>query len=1007
MVLAVAIATLVVSTGITSSLFTVLYNKLADLTLEKIGKNDDVADKLQKLARTLLKIESLVDDMENKQTNSNFCEMLIEHVKSALFDAEDLLDKIDFGKLEFKTAILSVKSEGEVAVIRMLERVEDLVKEMEGYLLSEINKKRSPPQSLDVNPRTSSLVDKLSVFGRDNEKEKMVEMLLAQRTENVSVIPIWGMGGTGKTTLAQLVYNDQAVVRNFKLRMWVCFSSLDTDLVTVTKSIYESATNEVLELPNLDAVQVALQEKMRRKKFLLVLDGMWNENPAFWDALKLPFRFAAPGSNIVVTTRSKIVSLIVSTGERYDLHTLSGDSGDEACRDIIKQSFGGNLDGHGDLWKIAKKCKGLPLAAKVIGRVLRFKLGTKEWDHILNYELWDFPEDYKSQIYPVLKVSYDHLPSNLKRCFGYCSIFPHKFQFEEDDLIQLWAAEGFIQPQRTRSVQGIGREYIDFLLSRSLFQVSPNDADRQTEAEPHGGQVPPESDLWPRHCRRKYEIHGFIHDMARLVSANLCFRLEDSMSTFLPSKNVRHSSLLRKNIEESTLKEFHRYEKLRTFILHPEHATSLSKVPEGFFKKLPCLRVLNLSRSQITELTESIETLMHLRYLNLNNTPIKKLPKTLTNIHGLEVLKLENCSELLDLPKNLKNLSKLRRLDFDRSEQISSLPKEIGKLTLLEILPVFKVGIDGNLEALKNMTCLRGSISIKNLENVADVAEAKGAILHNKQYLESLGLHWNNGTRDATVEQAVLEGLKPHDRLKRLKVVGYLGSKFPDWIGQSSFGKLDSCLTELRIDSCPNLDSLPALRHLTSLETLGIDRCPQLLSIPGAALPRSLKHLSISSQLCTRLPSLGQLPVLKDLVIGKMGTLTNVDRQFCRLAGSFPSLETLTFCDMPELSIGSGINNLDMPRLIELRIDSCPNLVSLPSVHHLTSLETLDINDCPQLPSIPGKGLPRSLTHLSISDSDSLKEWCKGRDGDDWSKIRWILEIVIDGDEIPIDGRGN
>ncbi|TQD85696.1 hypothetical protein C1H46_028748 [Malus baccata] len=668
MVLAVAIATLVVSTGITSSLFSVLYNKLADLTLEKIGKNDDVADKLQKLARTLLKIESLVDDMENKQTNSNFCEMLIEHVKSALFDAEDLLDKIDFGKLEFKTAILSVKSEGEVAVIRMLERVEDLVKEMEGYLLSEINKKRSPPQSLDVNPRTSSLVDKLSVFGRDNEKEKMVEMLLAQRTENVSVIPIWGMGGTGKTTLAQLVYNDQAVVRNFKLRMWVCFSSLDTDLVTVTKSIYESATNEVLELPNLDAVQVALQEKMRRKKFLLVLDGMWNENPAFWDALKLPFRFAAPGSNIVVTTRSKIVSLIVSTGQRYDLHTLSGDSGDEACRDIIKQSFGGNLDGHGDLWNIAKKCEGLPLAAKVIGRVLRFKLGTKEWDHILNYELWDFPEDYKSQIYPVLKVSYDHLPSNLKRCFGYCSIFPHKFQFEEDDLIQLWAAEGFIQPQRTRSVQGIGREYIDFLLSRSLFQVSPNDADRQTEAEPHGGQ---------------------------------------------------------------------------------------------------------------------------------------------------------------------------------------------------------------------------------------------------------------------------------------------------------------------------------------------------LLSIPGAALPRSLKHLSISSQLCTRLPSLGQLPVLKDLVIGKMGTLTNVDRQFCRLAGSFPSLETLTFCDMPELSIGSGINNLDMPRLIELRIDSCPNLVSLPSVHHLTSLETLDINDCPQLPSIPGEGLPRSLTHLSISDSDSLKEWCKGRDGDDWSKIRWILEIVIDGDEIPMDGRGN
>ncbi|KAM1096493.1 hypothetical protein TB2_013753 [Malus domestica] len=934
------ILSMVFSSGITSAILQVVVGKLADHAFKKIARSDEDSGKLQQLARRLQNIISLVEDLENKQTNSNACAELIEDFKNAFLDAEDLLDKIDLEKPNFRDIDPSrLKSDDKRELGWLLKRVDGLVKEMKGYFLSEINRQRRPPQSLDVNPRTSSLVDELSVFGRGNEKQEMVEMLLAERRENVSVIPIVGMGGTGKTTLAQLVYNNEAVVREFELRMWVCFSSLDTDLVSVTKSIYESATKEVLELSNLDAVQVALQEKMRMKKFLLVLDGMWNEKSAFWEDLKLPFKFAAPGSNIVVTTRSKIVSSIVSTGRHYHLHTFSGGSGHEACWEIIKQSLGGHLDGHEDLpnvgLEIARKCKGLPLAAKVIGRVLRVKL-EKELDHILNCELWDFPEDYKSQIYPVLKVSYDHLPAHLKRCFAYCSIFPHNFQFEEDDLIQLWAAEGLIQPQNSRSVEDIGREYFNFSLW-GVFQVSSNAA---------GG--------------RKYEMHDFNHDLARLVSTNLCFRLEDSMSTLPTSGNVRHSSLLCQDIKPSTLEQFHRYEKLRTFILLPRDPTSLSEVPHAFFLKLPCLRVLNLSRSQITELPESIGKLMHLRYLNLNDTLIRRLPKSLADISRLEILKLKNCSKLHELPKNLKKLSKLRHLHFDRPNQISSWPKNLGKLTLLETLPEFRVGKDRGckIEELKNMTCLRGSLSIKNLENVADVAEAKGAILHNKQYLESLGLHWNNGTRDATVEQAVLEGLKPHDRLKRLQVIGYLGSKFPDWIGQSSFCKLES---------------------------IHLEKC----------------------QLCEVLPSLGQLPVLKELVIEKMGTLTEV-RQFCGLAGySFPSLKTLTFFEMPKLRIWSGINETDMPRLTELHIDSCPNLDSLPALHHLTSLETLDIDGCPQLLSIPGEGLPRSLQHLSISDSDILKERCNGSDGTDWDKIRWIPEIVIDGDEIPMDGRGN
>ena len=97
----------------------------------------------------------------------------------------------------------------------------------------------------------------------------------------VSVIPIVGIGGLGKTALAKLVYNDEEVVSHFQLRMWVCVSE-DFKVTSLIKEILKSALGKIDENLGREQLQRLLRETLKDKKFLLVLDDVWNEDPIKW-----------------------------------------------------------------------------------------------------------------------------------------------------------------------------------------------------------------------------------------------------------------------------------------------------------------------------------------------------------------------------------------------------------------------------------------------------------------------------------------------------------------------------------------------------------------------------------------------------------------------------------------------------------------------------------------------------------------------------------------------------
>ncbi|KAL7617811.1 hypothetical protein Lser_V15G03612 [Lactuca serriola] len=935
---------------VVSAVITVLCEKLISGDLMKLARSEGIDSQLKKWKKNLPLIQAVLADATQKQIKERAVQLWVNDLQHLAYDIDDVLDDLATETLRRK---LNQETHANTSTSKVLKLVPNcctnftprniMYGQQMSSKLEEITAKlndlvdQKNDLGLNVNVERSnrterrleqtSLVDDSKIMGRDGDKVALLGKLLAneESDENVSIVSIVGMGGIGKTTLAKVLYNEEKVKDYFGVRAWVCVSE-ECDVFNISKAIFQAVTGKNKDFANLDLLHVALKEELSKKRFLLVLDDVWNEDDSKWELLQSPLLVGAPGSRVIVTTRSTRVASVMDSQETYPLDVLSNE---DALLLFAQHALGEkNFDKHPTLKLlgegIVKKCGRLPLALKTLGRVLKGNRNDDEWERLLKSEIWDIKDG--SDILPALRLSYYHLPPHLKQFFAYCSLIPKDVEFDKNEVVLLWMALGVLSESKgNNSMERLGHEYFEELESRSFFQQSTDQA-----------------------LGHLFTMHDLINDLATNVAGEFSFRLEGEIDLSNMNKSfdrLRHFSADLTRGSYRMLKELRRAKRLRTLLLTSsvwENDDPLDNVLVDLLPDLQFLRVLSVmdfNSGHFTSVPQSIGSLSHLRCIDFSNTRITCLPEQVSDLYNLQSLLVYNCYHLSGLPRSFEKLINLRHLDIRDTPKVSKLPLGIGGLTSLQTLTKVIIDEDNRFKIsdLKGLSDLQGRLSIKGLDKVLNPTHAKDAKLYQKKGLDGLEMEWSDASdvsQNEMIGYEVLKELRPHHKLKNLEILFYNGMRFPSWVGDPSFDQL----TELMLRGCKSTH-LPTLGHLQSLKKLAVQSMNEVKIVGFELYAPTNSNLGIA----------------------------------------FPSLEILEFNDMQGLQKWS--NNIggehgiprSFPRLREIYITRCPELDEV-SIGLIPSLRVLHIDECSEAVLRHMVGLSSSLVKLKMLNVKGLTQ---------------------------------
>ncbi|XP_058740371.1 putative disease resistance protein RGA3 [Vicia villosa] len=815
-----------------------LLGKLASYAYEEVSRAYGVYDDLQQFKDTLSIVKGILLDAEYKKDKMHGLREWMRQIQNICSDAEDLFDGFEFQ--HNKKQVVQASNSTRTKVRHFFSFSNPIVfRSRMAYQIKEIRDRLDKVAAdgnkfgltnIDIGPElvlqrrelTHSHVDASDVIGRENDREEIIKLLMQpypkddDGDKSLCVIPIVGIGGLGKTTLAKFVFNDKRMDDQlFQLKMWVCISDYDDfDIKQIIIKIINAASASIFN-PNSDPPSVTLdhqeninnldieqlQSRLRHKlfgqKFLLVLDDIWNDDRGKWIELINLIKVGATGSQIIVTTRSN--SIASMTGTIPSSYVLKGLSRDDCLSLFVKWAFKeGEQDKYPNLVEIGKeivkKCAGVPLAVRTLGSSLFSKYDLNKWIFVKDSELWDIVQK-KDGILPALKLSYDQMPSYLKQCFVYFSLYPKDYTFNSNDIARLWVALRLVQSRNGgENLMDIAREYIDELNSRSFIQ----------DFKSLGYFV-------------TFKVHALIHDLARYVAKEECVAV-DSRTMNIP-EHVRHLSVVENNSVDNVL--FPKSKSLRT-ILFPIKVEGLDQgtLLDTWISRYKYLRYLDLRYSSFETLPNSFSKLKHLRYLDLcYNKKIRRLSYSICKLHNLQVLKLIGCMGLETLPQWLGSLISLRELFITTKQSIMPLAL-FTNLNHLQLLVFYKCH---NMKFLFSETQRLTSVETLIVELCGSLVSLPlfifpklKTLVVSKCQMVDLSLYNEN---------PIQRFMMNHLYIARL--TGLL--TIPSWIE----GVVDT-LETLQVYELPNLTTLPeCLTTMTRLKRLWISCCPQLSSLPS------------------------------------------------------------------------------------------------------------------------------------------------------------------------------
>ncbi|CAL4997536.1 unnamed protein product [Urochloa decumbens] len=665
---------------------------------------------------------------------------------------------------------------------------------------------------------TTSKVNKADILGRDKERKGAIASLSASNNqENATILPIFGLGGIGKTTLAQLVFSD-IHFKDYDHRIWVYVSQV-FDLGKIGNTIISQVLKEGGHIGlSKEFIYQRLHELLDDKKTLIILDDLWETNDSQLNELKLMLNVSSK-TKVLVTTRNEEIANRIGTVTPCRLSPLNND----ICWDIIKKNtkFESREDKQ-QLQKIgqviASKCGGVPLAAQALGFMLS-RMDLKKWEEVSNSDIWNepFPEN---SVLPSLKLTYIAMPPNLRLCFAYCAMFPRGFTIAKYNLIHQWIALDFVKPSNVFSDIQNAEKYVEQLLGMSFLQPSKL----------------PTTD-WKQ---SGFTMHDLVYDLARSVMGEeLIVYNANNVRSMGDRKYCRYAIFTNCSnpLKISTILP----PKLRALFFHDSRKLDLQS---GAFSSAKYLRVLDLTESSIGMLPSSIGHLKQMRFLIAPGMNNRRFPCSITGLLELKYLNLSGSSRFSAIPASIGKLVCLKHLDLSGCTKLAKMPKSLGNLRKLLHLDLSSCSSLKRIPgATCNLTCLQ-YLNLSRCSNLQMLPQDLGS-LEELQYFSisacskivELPVSFRKLTnlvhldlsRCSFVMPEVLGGFT---NLKFLNLSGSLNNK-----GQAG-ENIDyiSTLTKLvHLDlSWNSIPSLPiSIGNLKRLHTLDVSGCACLSSLPG------------------------------------------------------------------------------------------------------------------------------------------------------------------------------
>ncbi|KAM3321253.1 hypothetical protein P3S67_008455 [Capsicum chacoense] len=667
----------------------------------------------------------------------------------------------------------------------------------------------------DFSSSTNDILNvKRNMVGRDDQKERLLEDLTVSYSGEPKVIPIVGMGGIGKTTLAKEVYNHESILRRFDVRAWATISQ-QHNIKEILLSLLQSTIKMDGTVKKKGEAELAdmLQKSLKRKRYLIVLDDIWSCE--VWDGVRRCFPTEDnAGSRILLTTRNDEVACYADT-ENLSLRMSFMDQ--DKSWSLFKSAAFANEALPSEFEtvgkQIAEKCHGLPLTIVVVAGLLKSKRAIADWENVAKDVKSFVRNDPDEQCSRVLGLSYNHLTSDLKTCLLHFGIFPEDIDIPVKRLVRSWMAEGFLKLEN--DLEGEAEKCLQELVDRCLVLVCKKSLD--------GTEI--------RSCK----VHDLIHDMCvrEIQRGNVRSKFQSiCISTVIPFK-------LRKVLDLSDVR-------IDVFPLD--------------ILSLIWLRYISLFIDRKLDIPPEICRLWNLQTFIVQGTS-GTFPKEIWGLMQLRHLKLPNF--YLPNPPSV-SAGKGSHMGFSNIQTISYLsPLCCTKEVIMGIQNVRELGICGcetDSKSIRDSGLLNHLVHLQQLETLSFIhcfdlfpasAKAFPATLK-KLKLERTFLRWTH--MDIIAELPNLEVLKLMDYACRgeewhpnftgftvLKVLLIEKNYFKYWKATNDNFPV---LERLVINCCYKLEEIPIeFADIHSLQLIVLDRCPPALGESAARIQQEQEEL--------------------------------------------------------------------------------------------------------------------------------------------------------------------